>query len=223
VKRRLPVLLFGFLAALVLALVGLADTGKGERIRFNAADQAAARAATIHKTDLPAHPTWTGGSRKPDLSPPVSCPNYLVDLSGFVLTGAAQSRWSIDSFEVETKAKVFQTAQMARQEWRIRVEATGAIACLRRQIAKELAARPFGGLKLVSFKQIAFPHIAPYTAAFRLETTTRDGAPVAFAVVRLGRSRTEITLMVSNFAEYWQVIRTAAVQHARIVAGRIKA
>src|SRR5262245_46503084 len=82
------------LVVLATAAAAAAANGKGEKIQINAADQAAARAVTLRRSDLPPAGGWTGGRVKPDNSTPPSCPNYPVDLSRFVLTGRASSEWS---------------------------------------------------------------------------------------------------------------------------------
>jgi hypothetical protein len=218
VKRHVSVLVLGFVAALAVALVAVADTGKGERRQFNAADQAAARSATLRRTDL-GQGAWQGGAVKPDLAPPPSCPGYPVDLSRFVLTGAAETRWTQAPFVIDSQAQVLQTAQMVRQEWRIQVQAAGAIPCLRTQLAKEFAAQ---GAQVVSFKRVPFPQVAPYSTEFRVGASAQ-GVRVVVEVVLVGRGRTEATLTVLGPAAQQSAALAAAVRYARIVAGRIKA
>jgi hypothetical protein len=205
-------------AVLAVAVVGTAGTGKPEKVQFNAADQAAARAATLRKDDLGAG-VWQGGAVKPDLSAPPSCPGYTVDLSRFVLTGAAETRWLSAPFLVDSEAQVLQTAQMVRQEWRIQIQAQGAIACLRTQLAEGLAQQ---GATLVSLERIAFPRVVPYTAAFRV-VASAQATRVMVEVVLLARSRTEVTLTVLGPAAQQSQIAAAAARYARILAGRIKA
>jgi hypothetical protein len=81
----LVVLLAGAIAGSALAAV--ADR---EQHRFNAADQAAARSAVVVRSDL-GSTGWTGGAKKPDLSPPKPCPNWDPKQSDLVLTGAAET------------------------------------------------------------------------------------------------------------------------------------
>jgi hypothetical protein len=212
------VLLLSFVAVLAVAVVGSAGTGKPEKVEFNAADQTAARAATLRRGDLGAG-SWQGGAVKPDLSAPPSCPNYTVDLSRFVLTGAAETRWLSAPFLVDSEAEVLQTAQMVRQEWRIQIQAPGAIACLRTQLAKGLAPQ---GATLVSFRRVPFPRLVPYTAAFRV-VASAQGNRVVVEVVLLGRGRTEVSVTVLGPAAQQPQIAAAAARYARILARRIKA
>lgn len=215
-----------FLVALVvvsaLAAAAVAVAGGPEQRKLNAADQAAARAATLHRADLTPASGWTGGTRTPDLSAPPSCPNYPVDLSRFVLTGAADAQWSRGTRQINTQAELLQTAQMVSQEWRLQVTAPGALACLRRVLAKSLTA---GGGTLVSFKRISFPKLAPYEAAFRLYVdvpvqTTKLRAVIE--VVLLGRGRTEVELTVSDVATAQSAVAVDAQHYARLLAARLK-
>ena len=217
-KRGVSALLLGFVVALAMAVVGVADPGDREKLQFNAADQAAARAATIRRADLTVG-AWKGGPVKPDLSPPPSCPNYPVDLSSFVMTGAAETHWTLEALALDSEAQVFQTAQMVRDEWRIQVQTPAAVACYHSYTARAFAA---AGVKLVSFKQIPFPHVAQHSTAFRL-VASAAGQRVVTELVLLGRSRTEIGLSVSGLPAEQAAISTAARRYARILAGRIKA
>lgn len=211
-------MLFAFLAASAMVAVGLADPGDGEKLRFNAADQAAARAGTLRRSDHPGA-GWIGGPTKPDLSGPTSCPNYPLDLSAFVKTGAAASDWTRAPLVVVNQGEVLQTARMVQEEWRIQVQQPRAIACLASQFDKELAT---GGGKVISFKRIPFPRLAPYSAAFRL-VARQSGALIAFELAWVARSRTQIWVNVGGPATEQAAIHAAAVRYARILAGRIKA
>jgi hypothetical protein len=107
---------------------------------------------------------WHGGAVKPDLSPSPTCSNYHPQLSGFILTGAAATDWRRSATEVGTQTEVLQAAQTVDREWHLAVQTPTAVPCLRIFYAKKFAAV---GARLVSFKQIAFPHDAPYAAAYR--------------------------------------------------------
>jgi hypothetical protein len=79
------------LAAVALALLTATAVPAGdgkEQIKFNAADQAAARAVVIRRADL-GSTGWAGGPTKPDLSSGPTCANYHPKVSDLVLTGAA--------------------------------------------------------------------------------------------------------------------------------------
>jgi hypothetical protein len=211
-----------FVAAAALAAAAVAVAGGPEQKKFNAADQAAARAATLHRADLTPAAGWVGGARAPDISAPPSCPNYPVDLSKFVLTGAADAVWSRGTRQLNSQTEVLQTAQMVRQEWRLQVTAPGAVACLRSVLAKTFTA---GGGTLVSFKLISFPKLAPYTAAFRLAADVPVQSTklrVVSEVVLVGKDRAEVELTVSDLGSAQQAVSADALRYARILAKRVK-
>jgi hypothetical protein len=207
-------------AALVAAAVAVA--GGHEQIKYNAADQAAARAATLHRADLTPAAGWAGGATKPDISAAPSCPNYPVDLSKFVLTGAAASNWHRGTRQINEQTEVLQTTRMVSQEWRLQVTAPGAVACLRTVLTQSFAVT---GLKLVSFKRISFSKLGTYTAAFRLLADAgAQGSTVhlVIEVVLVGKGRAEVELTVSDFAAAQSSVSADALHYARILAGRVK-
>ena len=126
-------------AAVLCSVAGAADPGK-EKIRFDAADQAAARAAVLGRSEL--GPGWSGGRRKPDLSPAPNCPNYHAKQSDLVLTGAAESEFRRDGFDVDSEVQVLRTAGMVTLDWRRSVITPGAFPCLRRLVAKARGRAP---------------------------------------------------------------------------------
>jgi hypothetical protein len=204
------------LATLLAAAVAYA--GGHEQIKYNAADQAAARAATLKRADLRGATGWTGGATKPDISAPPSCPNYQVDLSKFVLTGAASTQWKAGSREIDTQIELLQTAPMVAAEWRLQITKPGAVACLKSVLAQSFTS---GGGTLVSFKEIAFPKLAQYTAAFRLVGAVQN-IRVVVQVVLVGKGRTEVELTVSDLAAAQSAVAADALHYARILVGRVK-
>jgi hypothetical protein len=224
-KRRGSLSALAVLSVVALATAAAAsavDPGR-EKIRFNAADQAAARAAVIRRTDLRPRGGWKGGAVRPDLSPSPTCPNYHPKLSEFVLTGAAGTDWRRLGLEFHSEANVFQTAQMVRREWQLQVQAPAAVPCLRSVFARTLAA---AGARLVSFERIPFPRIAPYAAAFRAvvdDKSQGQAARMMFETILVGRGRTEIVLTTSGPYGARTTISEEGLRLARILVGRIRA
>src|SRR6266480_2918024 len=101
--------------ALAAATAGLAGDGK-EQIRFNAVDQAAARAVLIRRADLGSS-GWQGGPVKPDLSTGPTCPNYHPKVSDLVVTGAAESIFHRSVFQLGNIVEILQTRRMVRLDW----------------------------------------------------------------------------------------------------------
>jgi hypothetical protein len=179
-------------AVLGAAAAALADRGR-EQIRYNAADQAAARAMVLRLSDLSPSTGWTGGRVKPDLSPGPTCPDYHPKQSDLVLTGAAQSRYRRGAVVIGNEIQVMKTRRMVSLDWQREVLAPGTISCQRRDLARSLGS----SAKVVSFKRIPFPRIARYTAEFRalvdVSVTGRTAHLVVDAVL-VGRGRSEISL-----------------------------
>src|SRR5262249_26648999 len=200
VKRSLSFVAVGAVMALLLGPATLASGPKPETTRLNAADQAAARAVVVRRADLQPASGWMGGSIKPE-SIVVNCPYYHPDLSRFVTTGQAASRWSRKSsglIVVTTEASVSQTARMQREELRIQLQ-PAAVRCGRSIYSKQATA---AGVTLISFERVSFPHIATYSAAFEARVrwvgpNGQDGRS-AGELVFLGQGRTAITLVVSG-------------------------
>jgi hypothetical protein len=215
--------------ALVVLLIALAtavtasggDRGR-EKIRFNAADQAAARAAVIRRADLGSASGWKGGATKPDLTPAPTCPNYHPKQSDLVLTGAAETHWTHAGADFDSEAQVLQTARMVQLDWQRSIQVPGFVPCFRRQLVKALGSKA----TLVSFKRIAFPHIARYAGAFRLLADVRSQGQTVRVMIELivvGRGRTEITLTASAPAAARSSVSAAALRLARILVARARA
>jgi hypothetical protein len=216
--RRLVLLGAALFTAFVVIADATASDPNRETIRLNASDQAAARAVVLKKADLRARGFWTGGNTKPDLTPNPTCPDYHPDLSQFVVTGAAASDWKTGIIEIQTQSEVLQTARMVRKEWQLQIQAPGAIACLRSITNKEFAS----GARLVSFTRIPFPHIATYTAAFRIVVASSNVRAVIHVAV-FGRSRTEVSLTMGGLYSARASIASETKRLARVLASRINA
>jgi hypothetical protein len=218
--RAIVFLLVAAAVALAAATAVLAGDGK-EQIKFNPADQAAARAVVIRWADLGSS-GWTGGPAKPDLSSGPSCPNYHPKVSDLVLTGAARTTFRNTGFEFDSQSGVLKTRQMVARDWRRSVLAPGAVSCLRRSIGKGLGSNA----KVVSFRKLPFPQISPYAALFRgVISASAQGRTVRILtdVVLVGRSRTELTLTIVGPASAKSAISAAERRLARSLITRARA
>ncbi len=192
-----------------------------EQIRFNPADQAAARAAVLRRVDL-GSAGWVGGATKPDLSSTMSCSGYEPRQSDLVLTGAAEADFRRTGLDVRSVAQVLKTRSMVARDWRRTVVDPRALACLRHTVATQLRANQ----RLVSFRKIAFPRLARYAAAYRALIAVRAQGRsllVAVDVVVVGRSRTELTLTVAVPDASRASISRAEVRLARLLLARARA
>ena len=212
------------LAAVALALATaaavLAGDGK-EQIKFNAADQAAARAVVIRRADLGSS-GWTGGPTKPDLSSGPTCANYHPKVADLVLTGAARTTFQRSGFEFDSQSGVLKTRRMVGLDWRRSVLAPGVVPCLRRTIGKGLGS----SAKVVSFRKLPFPQLAPYAALFRgVIAVSAQGKTVRVLtdLVVVGRSRTELTLTIVGPASAKNALSAAERRLARALIRRARA
>lgn len=211
------------MAAVALTAAVAAPAERGAKIRFNAADQAAARATVLRRSDLGSTSGWTGGRIKPDLSPGPTCPNYHPKQSDLVLTGAAASSYRRGGLALENKVQVLRTRRMVRLDWQREVLAPGAILCLRRDLARSLGSTS----KVVSFRKIPFPSLARYTAMFRarIDVSVPGGktAHLVLDMLLIGRSRTEISLSTLAPAAAQASLVAAERRLAQRMLGRARA
>ena len=186
-RVHLP-LLVALASALAFSQAAAADR---QPVSFNAADQAAARAAVLKKADFAGAAGWTGGMTKPDFTPS-PCGGYEPKSSDLVVTGAAVSRWKHTSgAALVTEAWVLKTSAMVKLDWQRSVTRPGYLTCLvRKQFAE-------AGTKIISLKQIPFPNLTPLTRRYRLlvdYTTQARSVRVMFDLILIGKGRTELTL-----------------------------
>ncbi|HTR33053.1 MAG TPA: hypothetical protein VMH47_04170 [Gaiellaceae bacterium] len=212
----------------VVAAAAAADAfgaaGDKEQHKFTAADQAAAKTAVVQKTDLAATAGWTGGAKKPDLSPPTPCANYDPKQSDLVLTGAAETDWKNTGLELDTEAQVLQTAHMVALDWQRTVADPAAIACTKTTVQKNLSGG--GGVKFVSFKRIAFPSVGTHSRAYltTIEVTSQGTTvPITVEDVLIATKRTEITITSTTAKVAQAAVAQADVRLAKILVARAKA
>jgi hypothetical protein len=210
------------LVAMALFFAGVASADK-PKYGFNAADQAAARAAVIKRADLGTASGWTGGAKKPDLSQ-MQCSLYNPKQSDLVVTGAAESDWSHSpGLEFDSQTEVLQTTRMVALDWKRSVATRYLVPCMKESGAKELGA----SIKLVSLRRVSFPHVAPHTSALRMildvKASKTQTIRMVSEMVFMARSRTEITLMSFTLPAAFGSVRAAEVRLARILVGRVAA
>jgi hypothetical protein len=211
-----------FLAAALGVVPGLAASPPNkEQVRFNAVDQAAAKAAVLRKADLGTS-GWSGGLRKPDLSSTMECAGYAPKQSDLVLTGVAEADYHHVGLELQSAAQVLKTRAMVARDWQRTVVAPKAFRCLRAMLTKGLKS----GQRLLSFRRVAFPHLARYTAAYRSVvdiSSYGQHVRVLADIVLVGKSRTELTLSVEAPAAAKATVAQAEVRMARALLARVRA
>jgi len=207
-------------AMVALTIAAAVSAGGGEQIRFNAADQAAARAVVIRRADLGSS-GWQGGRVKPDLSGGPTCPNYHPKVSDLVITGAVKADFRRSGFEFASQVQVLKTRRMVALDWRRSVLAPGVVSCLRRTLANGLGSTA----KVISFAKLPFPHLSTYSALFRgVISVQAQGQTVRVLtdIVLVGRSRTEINLTIAGPAAAKSGISAAERRLARALLARVR-
>jgi hypothetical protein len=214
---KTPIRAVACVLGLGLVLVQAALAADTQPIRFNASDQAAAKAVMLKAADLGAG--WKGGATKPDLTPDDVCPIKRSDL---VLTGAAKSAFTTPGAMVSSESNVLQSAAMVATEWRRSSGNAAYMACARNEYLT--ADEP--NVKVISFKQIAFPKLTQYGARYRLVGDFgKPGSSTRLIadMILLGQGRTEILLTVwSPYADR-ATADLAERRLAKILVGRIRA
>jgi hypothetical protein len=209
------------LASVLVLAASAAASGPGkQKVELNAADQAAARAVVLRRSDLGAG-GWTGGRVKPDLTSQVSCASYHPKVSDLVVTGAAESQFRGTGIVLENEVEIFRTAAMVDRDWR-RSIVPAAVPCLRRTLTKGLGTQA----KVLSFGRIPFPQVGTHSAAFRgivVVSALGQTVRVLLDIVLVGKGRTEISLDATAPAAGVRAVSSAERRLARKLAARARA
>jgi len=142
---------FAVAGALVLAGTAAAAAADHNQIKLTAKDQAAAKRTVLRSADLGG--AWVGGYVKPDLNDALVCANYHPKQSDLVVTGAAESKFSVTGAQLDSVAQVFASPAMVETDWRRSVLNPQLEPCLKTTLAGNLSATQ----KLVSLGRVAFP------------------------------------------------------------------
>lgn len=190
-RRRLVLVLLAVLSVPALALA--ADTDPKRRI--NVADERKAAAIVLKRTD------FTAGWKRtttPSTDDDEKCSYYDPDGSDLTLTGDAKAEFErVGGFPaVMSYADVYATAKDAAAGWSRTVK-PALTRCLAEYLERELT-DPTTKVAIVKHGSIAFPRLAPRTAAFRIAvklSVTRSGetvtVPLSMHIIVVGRGRAE--------------------------------
>lgn len=166
---------------------------------------------------------WTGGAKKPDLTPGPTCANFHPKQSDLVVTGAAETDWKHANLELDTEAQVLQTAAMVEADWQRTVADPKAMPCTEQHIKQNFTG---GKIKFVAFKRVPFPAIGKHARAFitRLDVPS-NGQTVSIAIedVLLTTGRTEVSLTSTTSAQDAASAAAADIDLAELLAKRAKA
>ena len=208
------------IAVLALIVVPVALAVEKQPRRYNAADQAAAKAATLKLSDFAPGAGWKGGAVKPDLTPDNTCASKISDL---VITGDAKSDFKAPAagLRITSETVVLESAAMVAADWQRTVGNAAFMACTRKEYSK-----PEAGVTMISFKQLAFPKLTRYAARYRLlaQVGTPQGAVrVLVDIVLLGQGRSETTLIFSAPYVARAAVDSAELRLAQTLVRRMRA
>jgi hypothetical protein len=218
-SKRVHLLLMAVIAsALTLSQVAAAAQMP---VKFNAADQAVARAVVLKRADVGSVAGWKGGISKNDFSQS-ACGGYEPKRSDLLVTGATASEWRHPSgVSFMSEVWVLKTSAMVSLDWQRTVGHTGYMACVAKQA---FPTKP--GTRMISYKQTAFPKFGTFSTRHRLlveysdrETTVK----MMFDLVLIAKGRTEISLVaVGSYADR-QALDAAEARMARALVNRATA
>jgi hypothetical protein len=215
-RRRLSLLAAAVCGALLLAGAALAEKWP---VKVNAADQAAARAAVVKKSDLGAS-GWKGGATKPDFSPS-TCTTYRPKVSDLLVTGAAASEWTFaGALTFHSETWVLKTAAMVKLDWQRTVVHPSFLPCAREELGSDAST------KLVSARRIALPALTPLARRYRfLVDYTQQGETIRLFsdLILIGKGRLEISLLSTGLYADRKAVESAEVRLARALVARAAA
>jgi len=198
------------LASLVVSGAALAARGDPQK-KITPADQARSKAMLLRKADLRPGFTATPASVEDD---DFYC--KALDESDLTLTGDAES----PDFEREltflsSLAQVYESVADANTSWRRGTSAAGE-KCVRDEFRRQFQR---DGIRLISFRRVAFPRLAQRTAAYRLVAGSQ-GVRVYVDVVVLQQSRAQAALLLGSALT--PLAKAEEVRLATAIADRMK-
>lgn len=193
-----------------------------EKVRLTPAGQAAARAPGLKRTDLPKESGWTGGPKKPDLASNISCGKWSPKQSDLVLNGASDALFKHSGLQLESQVDVLATPKMVQLDWQRTVTSPRALGCLRSILSKPGSKKA----TFISFKPLALPRIALFTAAWRVIFDIKGSSGVVRVmtdIILVGRGRTEVSLTTTALLASAPTVAPLELQLAARLTARIRA
>jgi len=222
VSRRLALLLLAVLAVPAIALA--ADTDPKRKI--NAADERKAASIVLKRTDFATG--WKRTTTPNNDDDDLNCSFYHPDGSDLTLTGDAEAEFErTGGFpSVLSYADVYATAKDAASAWSRTVKPALA-RCLAQFFQHEVSGAGTT-IKVLNYGKIAFPRVAPRSAAFRIAVrmvVSQDGqtttVPLTLHIVVVGRGRAEAGFL--SFAPSPGIAGTDLRAFGTLLAKRMKA
>jgi hypothetical protein len=191
-RRSLAALLVLCIAVPAVALA--ADTDPKKKI--TAADRAKARSIVLRRADL--GPGWKKVPPSPESD--ATCPGFNPDESDLTLSGEAEADFEQGLLLIASASEVFATKADALKSW-ARNDKPAVARCLG-YLFQQGQTDKSTKVKIVSAGRVAFPKLAPRTAAFKVVarlTITDKGKkttlPVTIQLLAFGQGRGDVSLL----------------------------
>jgi hypothetical protein len=208
---------------LLACVVGLALTGSAfadhqdPQKRITKADQARGRAILLKQSDLAPGFRRDSPSNQPD--PHTDCPPAVSE-ADLTQTGDVEGPSFIRGVvSVQSIVQIYESAADASASWR-RATSTAGVECARSLLRREFAK---GQIRLVSFREVAFPRIGERTVAYRVVLSPKEGQVtirIFLDLVVLMHSRAHVEIIAGS--AFRPFPKAEAVRLARIVGGRME-
>jgi hypothetical protein len=210
-------------AAVALGLMVVqAALAESPVVRYNAADQAAAKVAVLKAADFGAG--WKGGYRKATAMVPEDCPGlWEPKQADLVITGVAESQFSASGVSVSTTAQVYKTARMADLDWARTVVHPAVVPCLRKQFSRDSDTE----MRFVSLKLTPFPRVGQRAMRMRviaIYTPSGGGRSMKLLLdgIAFGQGRTGVAMNVIAPYSDRAVVEAAELRLARMLVKRFR-
>ena len=160
-------------------------------VKFDAADQAVARAVVLKNRDVGSVAGWKERNRHQRRSWQKVAVRGSTKRSDLLVTGATASEWRHPSgVTFMSEVWVLKTSAMVSLDWQRTVGGTGCMACV-----AEPAFPTKPGTRMISYKQTTFPKlgsVSPPGIASSSNTRTRETTvKMMFDFVLIAKGRTE--------------------------------
>jgi hypothetical protein len=218
-SRKLPRSLSRPLLVALLACVVTTGTASANhndpQKKLMKADNTRARAMLVKRTDLPVG--FQVRSVDGD-DPHLDCP-AAVGESDLTRTGEAHGQvFASGASFVESGSQVYETLADAEASWR-RSTSTAGVKCVTTMLRREYATQ---GIRLMSFRKIAFPRVAQRSIVYRAEVAAASAqgtVTVYMDLVGLMHSRAHATMVVGS--AYTSPSKVEELRLARLIAKRM--
>jgi hypothetical protein len=206
--------------ASTLVVTGVAFAAKGDPKKHHTpADMSRARSVVLRTADLPAG--WKSAPSSSNGGGNLHCKGFDPDESDLTETGKAESPdFSKSLAYISSSASVYLTGLQAQASWN-RVVKPGLLTCLK-SLFEQGASSGGTTTKVLGEGLLAFPKLAPRTAAFRISFLTKSTSLSLKGdvdVVLLGRGRIDVVML---FVAFGAPDATLERHLAAVVASRLK-